>query len=343
MDNKIIMKKLIILVFVVLSSLTTVFSQSILDSLVVYYPFDGNANDWSGNGFDATVSGAVLTPDKDGLSNHAYYFDGTDDHIVMPLDPALDPDFPFTVAAWIKPYDYAGEGFRLIASNFRNDGIYSGFWILIDINGVLSMGVGDGGGIGSSSYRSLKATSTMNNNTWYYVVCVFNAFNDFYMYINCEPDTGYYAGTGSSYVIDPTIPTSLGRHNSGYPSHTYGQGIIDEVAIWNRALTSGDVTALCEDQLWEIISVSTNENKLEIMGVFPNPTNNFTTVKFNNPGIDSHQILITSVDGKVVAVFNDVTDSEFSFDCSDYEQGMYFLHVINDITGESVIEKFIVN
>jgi hypothetical protein len=37
--------------------------------LVVYYPFNGNANDASGNGNNGAVSGATLTSDKDGNTN----------------------------------------------------------------------------------------------------------------------------------------------------------------------------------------------------------------------------------------------------------------------------------
>jgi hypothetical protein len=39
------------------------------DGLVVYYPFNGNANDASGNGNNGAVSGATLTSDKDGNTN----------------------------------------------------------------------------------------------------------------------------------------------------------------------------------------------------------------------------------------------------------------------------------
>lgn len=43
-----------------------------------YYPFNGNANDASGNGHNGTVTGATLTTDKSGVANRAYSFDGND-------------------------------------------------------------------------------------------------------------------------------------------------------------------------------------------------------------------------------------------------------------------------
>ena len=48
------------------------------DGLVAYYPFNGNANDESGNGNDGEINGATLTEDEYGNTNSAYYFDGND-------------------------------------------------------------------------------------------------------------------------------------------------------------------------------------------------------------------------------------------------------------------------
>ncbi|NCO54636.1 MAG: hypothetical protein COS14_10790 [Bacteroidetes bacterium CG02_land_8_20_14_3_00_31_25] len=47
--------------------------------LVAYYPFNGNANDESGNGNNGTVNGAILSADRFGVANNAYSFDGVND------------------------------------------------------------------------------------------------------------------------------------------------------------------------------------------------------------------------------------------------------------------------
>lgn len=49
------------------------------NGLVAWYPFNGSANDESGNGNNGTVNGANLTTDRDGNANSAYDFDGVDD------------------------------------------------------------------------------------------------------------------------------------------------------------------------------------------------------------------------------------------------------------------------
>ncbi len=67
-------------IFTILAMLSLIgvngFSQIPTNCLVAWYPFNGNANDESGNGHNGTVNGAVLTTDRFGNPNHAYSFDG---------------------------------------------------------------------------------------------------------------------------------------------------------------------------------------------------------------------------------------------------------------------------
>jgi hypothetical protein len=60
--------------------------NSVSNGLVAHYPFNGNANDESGNGNHGTVHGAKLTQDRFGNPNSAYYFDGIDDMIIINSD-----------------------------------------------------------------------------------------------------------------------------------------------------------------------------------------------------------------------------------------------------------------
>ena len=73
------------------------------DGLQAYYPFNGNANDESGNENDGTVSGAYLTNDRFGNSNSAYCFDGSDDFIEINDSNSLDIGLSdYSIVAWIK-------------------------------------------------------------------------------------------------------------------------------------------------------------------------------------------------------------------------------------------------
>ncbi|TKJ38029.1 MAG: hypothetical protein CEE38_04520 [Planctomycetes bacterium B3_Pla] len=85
-----------------LTTTATVFACVPTDGLVAYYPFNGNANDESGNGHDGTVYGATLTTDRFGVPCSAYSFDGIDDYISVDYMAAFQLPV-FTVSAWVRP------------------------------------------------------------------------------------------------------------------------------------------------------------------------------------------------------------------------------------------------
>jgi hypothetical protein len=99
------MKRCAIFALVALAFLTlttNLFAAITTDGLVAYYPFNGNAEDESGNGHDGTVYGAVLTSDRYGVSNSAYMFDGIDDYISGGYNDAFQLPV-ITISAWIYP------------------------------------------------------------------------------------------------------------------------------------------------------------------------------------------------------------------------------------------------
>ena len=81
------------------------------DGLVAYYPFDGNANDASGNGNHGTTYGVTLTTDRFGNENGAYYFDGSS-YIEVPNSDSLhNVTKAVTISAWVSATEgYLGGG-----------------------------------------------------------------------------------------------------------------------------------------------------------------------------------------------------------------------------------------
>ena len=74
-----------------------------IPGLVARYPFNGNANDQSGNGHHGTVTGATLTTDRFGQPNRAYSFDGNNDFIDLGNKPAFNFGVGnFTFSVWFK-------------------------------------------------------------------------------------------------------------------------------------------------------------------------------------------------------------------------------------------------
>ena len=69
------------------------------NGLVAHYPFNGNANDESGNAHNGTVmNGVALTTDRFGNTNKAYSFDGVDDYITANIGNLQ----AITVSVWIN-------------------------------------------------------------------------------------------------------------------------------------------------------------------------------------------------------------------------------------------------
>jgi hypothetical protein len=67
------------------------------DGLVGWWPFNGNANDESGNGNDGVVNGATLIEDRNGAVNAAYSFNGTSNYISVPHSD----NFNMLQATWL--------------------------------------------------------------------------------------------------------------------------------------------------------------------------------------------------------------------------------------------------
>ena len=96
------MKKLISILFIL--SAILVYGQNIpTNGLVAYYPFNGNANDASGNNLHAQVLNAALSQDRFNSQNNSYFFDIStwNNWINIPYNPSFNSS-QITVAVWVK-------------------------------------------------------------------------------------------------------------------------------------------------------------------------------------------------------------------------------------------------
>src|SRR5260370_24499664 len=86
------------------------------NGLVAYYPFNGNANDASGNGNNGTVTSAALAVDRFGNPNSAYAFDGVSSLITVPDSASLMITNDITVTCWLSfsQTNFGGAGVRFV-------------------------------------------------------------------------------------------------------------------------------------------------------------------------------------------------------------------------------------
>jgi hypothetical protein len=81
-------------------------------TLVAYYPFNGNANDASGNKNNGTVNGAVFAKDRFGNLNSAYSFNGTSNFIQIPNSSSLQLGSSYTISAWVNHYGFYNGNYQ---------------------------------------------------------------------------------------------------------------------------------------------------------------------------------------------------------------------------------------
>jgi hypothetical protein len=218
------------------------YSQSFLtNGLIAYYPFNGNANDASGNGNNGTVYGAALTTDRFGKTNEAYLFGGTS-YITAPLSSTLFGT-NFTASVWFNAYDI-NNSWPTLLEEVGNTAFDLG--IVGQTSGAYPQNIGD---------LFAFATHAQANKDWelnplplfqpslnkYYQVVVVRAGTNVMMYWN-----GTLGATNQ--VVNPTVePGStlyIGCAGDWLSSDWVFHGVIDDIRIYNRALSSNEVAQL---------------------------------------------------------------------------------------------------
>jgi Concanavalin A-like lectin/glucanases superfamily len=229
------LRSLIIAMASLTISLTIATAQTfITNGLVAYYPFNGNANDASGNGNNGTVNGATLTQDRFGDASSAYNFNGINNFIGFAGVPMSQVD-NWTMTAWVKPASTNQVGIA-VALGFDDGNTANGYSLGISAaNGVPGNQVFAVFGNVGDFTGGFAFTST---NQWYQVVMSRKSgTTSFYVNGNVTPN-----GTTAS----PSTPTAFRiGSNSGV---RFFNGAIDDVRIYNRALTTNEIAELYSEE-----------------------------------------------------------------------------------------------
>ncbi len=203
--------------------------------LAGWWKFDegsGNtANDSSGNDNDGTVTGATWTS---GLIDGALDFDGIDDYV----DCGDNEDFDspsttnaLTISAWVYPETVSGRQ-GIISKWLANERAY--LLELYDDEVEFALGYNNG-----SSYKVLYASADLETGQWYHIAAVYDG-----SYMTIYVDGAFVDETAWS-----TAPSSTSANvHIGDLQYTtarrYFNGTIDDVRIYNRALSDEEVEAL---------------------------------------------------------------------------------------------------
>jgi hypothetical protein len=211
-------------------SLNVTASQPVT-GLVAAFGFDEGAGtavaDASGRGNAGTISGAAWT--DSGRFGRALTFDGVDDWVTVPDAASLDLTTGMTIEAWVNPSTLAGA-WRTVMLKERPGQLAYGMYASGDVlrpSGWISIG---------SSDRGTTGTAAVPTNAWTHLAATYNGAT-LRLWVNAVNVSSFNV-TGS--IATSTMPLRVG--GNGVWAEWFA-GRIDEVRVYNRALTQTELQA----------------------------------------------------------------------------------------------------
>jgi len=190
-----------------------------MDSLKGWYPFSGNANDISGSNQPGIINGATVESDRFSSPNSAYGFDGVNDFISL----GDWFDYPsFSISFWVKPDAQLG-----LATIIDNKQFGDSNWVCNAINDWKTNG-----------YKFMNSpVFFLSKEGWSHVILEY-ANGQASVFVNGE----LKSQTTSTLLY--SLPPSLHIGYSEMDNGRYWKGKMDDIAIWNRALTQSEIKGL---------------------------------------------------------------------------------------------------
>ena len=283
------------------------FFDALSANLIAHYTFeDGNADDQTTNGFNGTINGSIFVNGRfgDGLS-----FDGVDDDVTMATTVNNLPsgNAARSISLWVNPSDTTqGTIF-----DYGGTAQYEQF----------SLKQFGGGGIKfTASIFDVNSGITLTQDVWHHLVITFDSQVITY-YLD-----GVFQTSGSANVLNTTWGTALSFADD------IGQGpwggVIDEVRLYDRALSSDDVTDLynyvAPPGPFEVFEISFTPPASLIRG----DASGNTVLKWEvTAGVNTEVI-----DGFKIDVFGDVNDLAY-FEIWDITNSPTSIYAGNAMTG----------
>lgn len=226
----------------------------ICNGLVAYYPFNGNADDASGNYNHGAIYGATLTTDRVGNADSAYQFDGVDDYIEIPNDPSLNEYDNLSIVAWIK----TDSGGRIIQKMTWRDcgGVRSGWMMTGGTNLVTQFGVGT---YPDDRMPGFTADAIkLNDSEWHLIGFTWDDANDTVkIYVDGQE---VLSAMEDRHIGSNSRPIQIGKFHC-YDG-TFFTGVIDEVRIYNRTLTANEIKSIYDSD--NILSDSDEDGIIDL-------------------------------------------------------------------------------
>ena len=198
------------------------------EGLVAYYSLDGDVSDGSGNGNDGTIVG---NPEfvADGAVGNALDFNG-DDYVDCGNSPLFDVSDAVTVAAWVNIRSLPQAWSAVVAKG-------NSAWRVSNNN--LSTGMHFAFEDGSRGWQAANSATQLPLGEWHHVCGVYDTNVGAKIYIDGVEDG---SNTDTAGITHSDYNVYIGENSESL--NNKWDGGIDEVYIFNRALSAGEVLYL---------------------------------------------------------------------------------------------------
>ena len=307
-----------------LYALFTIFSTSAFaqPTPVVCMPFNGNAQDVSGNNHHGAVTGAILTTDRFGYSASSYFFDGVDDEIQI-IDPLSTyfPDDELTIVFWAKAMILGMNSPFLLVPNDNADRL--NIHIHYDHNGVPST-FWDYGNIGGGGRMTIQSPY---QTVWdHYAFVVSGSQGIMRIYKNGVLKS---QKTNISFLTNRNRNLNIGGGISG-ATNCHFKGMIDDVQLFDVALTTSEILANYNTSS-SCITTGINESELlaNSISIYPNPSQDQINISLPGTNVVSGDLDILDVNGRIVYSYGalNITENNVEVDIRNLEAGVYFIRI----------------
>mgnify|MGYP003582407256 CR=1 FL=1 len=209
----------------------------------VNYRFNGNAVDELGAN-NGQFQGGIPTPtaDRFGNANHAYQFNGTSQY--MSTSSSFTSPSNFTISCWFKTTSTEGGKLISFGSNQTGSSTSHDRHLYMLPDGKIYFGVYPG------AVRTINTTASFNDGNWHQVTAILSSTGGMSLYVDGVLRASNNTFTSAqSYVGYWRVGYDrMDNTWTGWPStartDAYFSGAIDDVMIYNRALTATEVTTL---------------------------------------------------------------------------------------------------
>jgi hypothetical protein len=225
-------------------------SQSfITNGLIAYYPFNGNANDASGNGNNGTFVGAspasnepTLTSNHLGVADSAYSF-SSGSYVFATVTNLPLANSPRTISAWVNLNASSNANEQSVASwgygnNTEADSMGAAFGLWVNYYGT-----DNGRNLYSwGSFQDVSALYDFQPNIFYFVADTYDGNGNVTLFVNGvaidQESIGSYNTFTNSYLLRMGKSTHVAWNND------FLNGSLDSIRIYNRALSSNEIAQL---------------------------------------------------------------------------------------------------